>query len=57
MYSSVGPDVLQDLHYLAVVRGGSWGPGAQPESIVLKYSCNAMWFGPVLSQHLWQLST
>ena len=37
MYSSVGPVVLQDLHYLAVVRGGSWGPGAPPESIVIYF--------------------
>ena len=25
-------------------------------AIVLKYSGRAMWFGPVLGQHLWQLS-
>ena len=24
---------------------------------VLKYSGHAVWFGPVLGQHLWQLST
>ena len=30
--------------------------GPLSETIVIKYGGHAVWFGPVLDQHLWQLS-